>query len=308
MSPGAVIKATLESARSYRREQLIPGPPADLLEDRADAVAFKHGHTLQSRAPRSYPPVSNGSVRTPGVAMPASMPAHFMTPRYSDPPATSVTSSQTIAGRPALSWAVALLGCGLFVGALAVAMLRSDDTTASFVDPSRASKRPSPAAAPVAAAPAQPGMTQPGFAPAQQAVPAKDSTDTPTSTAPVGAFGSNSVIDEPAVPADAPHRAAGAAPRVAFAPVTVKPATPKAAAPQARPAPAWKPLPEPAAAPPAPKVAAKPAPLAEEEPAPKKTTAKKSAKGSDAADDETKKALEALQKAQLESASSFGEK
>ena len=60
------------------------------------------------------------------------------------------------------------------------------------------------------------------------------------------------------------------------------------------------------APPPAPKPVAKPAP-ADEEPAPKKT-AKKAGKGGSDTDDETKKALEALQKAQLESASSFGDK
>src|SRR5690606_5946649 len=57
---------------------------------------------------------------------PASVPAHFMTPQapYSDPPGTAVTSNSRIAGRPAISWAAALLACGLFVGVAAVAVMQ----------------------------------------------------------------------------------------------------------------------------------------------------------------------------------------
>jgi hypothetical protein len=350
MSPAAVIKSTLEAARSNnRRDQLMPGPPVDLLEDRSDALAVGHGHTLQSRgsqpppsfdrmgppshrppqspvgdrqgqsnppgafappppssapasspfAARSYPP---SSMSVPGVAMPASMPAHFMTPKYSDPPGTSVTASHTIAGRPALSWAVALLGCGLFVGVAAVALMQHNDgladTTASFVDPAHAKRAPAAAAAIPAAPTAEPAAApQPAPVPqpvvaAAAPVPAPVAAPTPV---PTGVFGST--------PAPA------AQPAVAFAPVNVQPAppAPKAAAPAARPVVAWKPAP--AAAPPPPKPVAK-APAADEEPAPKKTAAGKkgAAKGGDGTDDETKKALEALQKAQLESASSFGDK
>ena len=51
-------------------------------------------------------PVPSGSASVPGVAMPASMPAHFMVPQppYSDgrmdPPGTAVTARSKRAGRP----------------------------------------------------------------------------------------------------------------------------------------------------------------------------------------------------------------
>jgi hypothetical protein len=395
ISPAAVIKATLESAR--RRDQLVPGPPSELLEDSAD---FNHpagsprtpfiGLTSQppsamasmptapfegppshrppagympppssrdaarsgrgelegwnpsnanaragfgpASAPVAYPGVQpsyvpNASASVPGVAMPPSMPAHFMTPQYSDPPGTAVTSGHKISGRPAMSWAAALLGCGLLVGVAAVAVMQGSDsaadTTASFVDPSRAAKAAQPAAAqppaPVATVATPNAPVNPAVANAAAANP------NPNAPPPglIGASPVATVAEAPATPATAaaaapavtaPATPAAAAPHgVAFAPVAVPTSAPKpvaapapAPAPAPKPAVAWKPAPQ-SVATPTPKPVAKPAPV-EEEP-PKKATAKKGGgKGGGETDDETRKALEALQKAQLESASSFGDK
>ena len=244
--------------------------------------------------PRSSPPAAS------------SAPAHFMTPqngRYADPPGTAVTSGHRVpSGRPAASWAVALLACGLFVGVAAVAVTQGSeaaaDTTASFVDPSRtpmkvAAARPAPQTpAPQQAAASQQGGVI-GASPVQDPAPA------PTMP---GVFGS--------MPAAAPAAAAPAAPSGAiasggvlggFAPVAVAPtAAPVAAKPEAKeakpaPRPAWHPAPRPAAA-----------KVATNEEAKEPPPAKKKPASNAAPDDETKKALEALQKAQLESSNSFG--
>ncbi|HVH47097.1 MAG TPA: hypothetical protein VM925_32365 [Labilithrix sp.] len=344
LSPDAVLKATLDSAFASRRDQLMPGPPSDLLEDSADvrngAPSTSRSAPLRARGPEVFsvpveasksqrpPPVLNSvlladgpsrsappapssrsrgfgaSASVPGVVMSASAPAHFMRPQapYSDPPGTTVTSGHRV-GRPARSWAVALLACGVFVAIAAVAMSRAGraavDTTAAFVDPSRPTTKAAgqvapPPPAPVdhaSAAPSEPNGLPPGFLGASPMPPAPP-PEPPVAVAPV-------------VTTPAPT----------FAPVTVAPA-PKPAAPS-RPAVAWKPPPAPPAPPPkaAPKPAAPVSPAAaaaaEDEPVAKKGAAtKKSAKGGGGGDtdDETKKALEALQKAQLESASSFGEK
>lgn len=256
-------------------------------------------------------PIPSGSVSVPGVAMPPSMPAHFMVPqapysdaRVADPPATAVTSRTRIAGRPATSWAIALAAFGLFVGVGAVAVMHGNDggglmeTSASFVDPSRAAgaKGVAAAAQPAAAAPmpvpvgeqpatvgAPPVAVPPAAAPpvaANEAVAAPVVT-TPPAPAPV------------AVPAAAPAtHAVAAAPAPKPAPVAV------AAAPAPRPAPAPAPVARPS----------RPAPAAVEEPvaaapstAKGSKPAKPSAKGSDSAvDEEQKKALKALQESQLE--------
>jgi hypothetical protein len=185
LSPAAVIKATLESGRFAqsagqsarqsqsaplgRRQELLPGPPAELLEDRSDFERPSHGgygayeggyepsspsarYMMEgppSRPPSSYapppshpasgPPSSRRNAglapvlsSVPGLAA-SSMPAHFMTPlppSSSDPPATSITSSHRVPGRPAVSWAAALLACGLFVGVAAVAVLQSSEAVA----------------------------------------------------------------------------------------------------------------------------------------------------------------------------------
>jgi hypothetical protein len=350
ISPAAVIKATLESARANRRD-LLPAPPTDLLEDRSDfadkSQSQRAPYSARSHAPQgmsgygshgsgfegppslrpppmglegppSYPPGSNyGSVAPPSSArnnhnagysggyaplpgISPAMPAHFRTPQapQSDPPGMAVTSANRVAGRPAISWAAALLACGLFVGVAAVAVMQSSDsvadTTASFVDPARAPVKNAPAAAqptpvPVNAqgAPAAPGDP--------------NAANHPSNAAP----GANGLIGASPVPAPAQPPPA----EPAVAPVVTTPAPPAVAAapPAAAPAAAkkpvfsWKPA-APAAAPPrAPaKVAVEKSPDDE----PKKGAAGKKKGGE--TDDETKKALEALQKAQLESASSFG--
>ena len=186
ISPAAVIKATLESAKAGKRgDRLMSPPPTDLLEDLADihpadgptsehtrilpststsvaapisqAPHSMHGSTHAmgshpisqgSLPPSSVRPVSagppammnqsggypaqqsgawaaqyNGPVPSGSVSVaPQSMPAHFMVPQapYSDaridPPGTAITARTRAAGRPAMSWAVALMAFGLFVG------------------------------------------------------------------------------------------------------------------------------------------------------------------------------------------------
>jgi hypothetical protein len=214
------------------------------------------------------------------------MPAHFVTPQapYSDPPGTAVTSGHSVAGRPAMSWAAALLACGIFVGVAAVAVSQGSDsvadTTASFVDPSRVPMRANanvqppvaPMPLPVApVAPVDPNAPQ-GLIGASPVPPSADQAGTPVAGAPIVA---------------------------GFAPVAVKRAAPQWKAPAVA-APAAKPAAKASAAPPA-------APAAGDDDAKEaKKESKKKKGGADSADDETKKALEALQKAQLESASSFG--
>ncbi|MBX3221671.1 MAG: hypothetical protein KF795_14225, partial [Labilithrix sp.] len=291
ISPAAVIKATLESARSNRRDQLIPGPPSDLLEDSADfqdvagsprtpflglqqqSVAYDRTMPptpapVQAHAPFEGPPtrrplfegppshrpppasfapppssnalsyhtavlapasasggypaqhgygaVPSASVSVPGVAMSASVPAHFMTPQapHADPPGTTVTSGHKVSGRPATSWAVALLACGLFVGVAAVAVMQGSDsvadTTASFVDPSRASR--GAGAQPAAVEPATTvavSTANPVSAPATQPPVANPNAPPP------GLIGASPVTAPPVVepePAAAPVVAPAAAP------------------------------------------------------------------------------------------------
>jgi hypothetical protein len=330
ISPAAVIQATLKSARDSRRRDLMPGPPPDLLEDRSDFEQPRGSVGLRSSppsegpssySPSSYtpapssrsgaPPSSRRDVGAgpssfgahsqpvssiPGVA-PSSMPAHFMTAQapYSDPPGTSVTSGHRIPGRPAVSWAAALLACGLFVGVAAVAVVQSSDaaadTTASFVDPSRAPVRNAPATQPAPApAPTPVPMTPNGVPAAAQAAPQP----------PPALLGASQPPPQGAPTASVGAGVGGFAPVVGgFAPVAVAPSAPKAAAPKVT----WK-----AAAPPPAKPAAKAAAptlgASADDEAPKKEAKKPAKRGEP--DDETKKALEALQKAQLESASSFG--
>lgn len=394
ISPAAVIKATLESARAAKRATdgaLMPPPPAELLEDLADRhpgppsvrpPPSQRPHTMQSpytapmgmqpvgvtelgatmlagvqpisqipqapssRGPvtgppppmhlqhHSYPPpgsippapqsygaaAPSGSV--PGVAN--SMPAHFHVPHapYSDgrmdPPGTSVTARHKVSGRPASAWAIALVAAGLFVGVGAVAVMQSNDslmdTTASFVDPSRAAK-----GAPASAA-------QPGADPSQGA---PTTAGAPTVVVPPAAAdqgqGNGAAPAQPPVANNAPAPGGGVIgtggnaappatqPETKPAPVaanTPAPPTPKAAWVAPRPqAPAAAP---PAAAPPpatkpaaTTKVASNDDPPAERPTKPTKPTKPGKGGANDGTDEETKKALEALQKAQLES--SFGD-
>jgi len=255
-------------------------------------------------------PVPSGSVSVPGVSMPASMPAHFMVPQppYSDgrmdPPGTALTARGKNAGRSGMSWAMALAAFGLFVGVGAVAVMNGNadgvvETSASFVDPSRAgggkaaaAQAAAQAAAPTAVPTGVPVATDP---PAAVGVPPVAVPATPPP--PVAAATAPAVATVPAVTAPptspAPVAAAPAAAPVAVAAVTAKPAAPVAAAPPPRSAPV-------AAAPVSRPV--RQAPAAAEEPAaaaPKPAKPAKGGKGGEV-DDETKKALDELQKAQLE--------
>ena len=406
LSPAAVIKATLESARSGKRSEagLVAGPPVDLLEDDADvhpadagpqrtailaqdrqgpnsvppssmnpgvngggfnsslAMAatqhsmhgpmsqppmsvgphsqppmsgVMHGPMSMSQPPMSMGPVSqpppssgypqgyqsmppHSAVSVPGVAMSASMPAHFMVPQapYSDgrmdPPGASITNRHKVSGRPTTSWAVALLAFGLFVGVGAVAAMQQNngvmDTTASFVDPARAQQQPQ--------AQAQGGAVQnaPVNAPVNGAQP-----PAPVVTAPVVATPNAAAPGAPVAAAAAPAPAgeAAAAPTGAVLGASAPPAAPapapadpkeakegkeKTAKADKPPKHHWSPPPAPAPKATAEKKAEKVAAADDEKPA------KPTKKTSKADDEETRKALEDLKKAQLESASSFGEK
>jgi hypothetical protein len=306
-SPAAVIRATLDAPRSRREGALLPGPPSELLEDRNDLpprsdvrapfarTAMFEGPPSQpppgwgydatqrsnSNAPVSFVPRSQPTPRSqpvprshPGAyrAAPTSqVPAHFATPRVpynGDPPGTAITAAHPV-GRTTSSWAIALLAFGLFVGVLAIAALQGSDsvadTTASFVDPSRA---PSKSAGAVPAVPAAATAVRPPFG----------AETLPPPAPPVragGVVGSFTAAPPPAAPAVAPPPA-----------VVVKATTRRAAYVVSRAA------------------AAKSASLSASEDDSSKKEAEKPRRRA-APDDETKKALEALQKAQLESAASF---
>jgi hypothetical protein len=363
ISPAAVIKATLESARAPRRNDLMAGPPRELLEDHSDvhpadqgpqrtvqlaespqAMAQASTMAFQSQQvsmassqqvamasqqvamasqsvrsvpppPASYPPpansypppaaafpisypqlgpqsyaatVSSSSTSVPGMAMAASsMPPHFMVPQtpYSDgrmdPPGTSHTSRQRANGRPAISWAAALLAFGLFVGVGAVAVMQRGadglaETTASFVDPSRAPGARAGAGAPLPQPAAEPATV----AAPPVAVPAEPVTQPAAPMPPPPAADPNAQAAP--VPAAPPPVAPGV---IGASPVTPAPA-PAPVATFKPPVRQWSPPSTPAA---------KPADEASSEP---KKPAKKGGKGED--DAEMKKALEQLQKSQLE--------
>jgi hypothetical protein len=375
ISPAAVIKATLESARAGvkpRTDHLMAGPPQDLLEDLADLqvhpadVGAEHTAILkapsssnapppmiqgvralstQAMQPQALPhgtippgssrpltgppppnsnqsggyaaqsggyaaqyngPVPSGSVSVPGVSMSQSMPAHFMVPHapYSDaridPPGTAVTSRMKVAGRPATSWALALAAFGIFVGVGAAAVLNGNDgmkeTSASFVDPSRAAGGPGARNA---------AGAQPATAAAPTAVPVVGQNDQPATVGvpPVAVPAATEAVAAPVVTTPAP-----AVPAVTAAPAGMLAAAPAAAAAPSRPAAvaaAAPRAPAPAAAPRAPRpapqaAAADDAPVAAAPAAKPGKGGKGAAKPGGDMDDETKKALDELQKAQLE--------
>jgi hypothetical protein len=364
ISPAAVIKASLESARTNgRRADLMPPPPSDLIDDLADrypaeppqrtavlgqggpaasgphAAISAHSMPVQALQPMGYgnapmsappPPPSHpysvqgvqayGSMPPPSMPPPSmpppSMPAHFMVPHapYSDgrmdPPGTSVTSRVKAGGRPASSWAAALLVFGLFVGVGTVAVMEGSadalvETSASFVDPSRAAGATGVSTPEQTEVPPTPSPVPVAVEESKVAVPpvTVPSINEPPAAAagPVPAVASATGITEAsAKPAEAPKPEPAPAPKMATAPApkAVAGPTPKGGPPPppkgvgAPPAP--KPAPPP---PPAPKVAAAP-PKPKPAPAPK--PAAKSGGDSDL-DAETKRALEALQKSQLES-------
>lgn len=276
-------------------------------------------------APAMQPFVRQAAVPQPMASQPMMMgqPAHFapqpMSSPHMDPPATVVTSStRKPRGNRTIGWAAALMSVGLVVGlaAAAVATGRADhlvDTTASFVDPSRAgapkaaaapkdapkdlAKDPSTAPvapAPSGATPPSSGVVNTGDPVTVAATPVVDpaTTAAPPTTPP--ATDPATTAAPPATTATPPATVAVAATAAAPPPpATVAAVTPKPAAPAkttvapAAPPPAATPKPEPK-----PAVAAKP-------PTPTPTPAPKG-KGGSSEDDEMKKAAEALAKAQLE--------
>jgi hypothetical protein len=241
-------------------------------------------------------PVPSGSVSVPGVA-PPSIPAHFMQPQapYSDvrmdPPGTSVTSRTRVNGRPAMSWAAALLAFGIFVGVGTVAVMQGGvdslaDTTASFVDPSRTPGARPPAPVPVTPDTAvAPPVAAPVAPPPATVAPVVNPPVAPTT--PPGVIG----VSTPA-PAPQPPVAVTAPPETkpeAKSEKSEKPETKKPVVRYTYRAPVAPPPQKeeaPVAEPKEPKTASKP------------TTTKKGGKGED---EEMKKALEQLQKSQLES-------
>ena len=376
ISPAAVIKATLESARAGVKprtgggDHLMAGPPQDLLEDLADRhaaerpkpsrpppdVGAEHTAILKSphvppgmiqgvkalstqalqpqplpqgtippssSRPMSAPPpphsqsggyasqsggyasqlngpVPSGSVSVPGVSMPASMPAHFMVPQppYSDgrmdPAGTAISVRGKGAGRSGTSWAMALAAFGLFVGVGAFAVVNGNadgviETSASFVDPSRAAGGKAAGGQPPAAAPTGVAVAadpSPAVSVTPVAVPAAAAPAVATGVA-VGAAAPPAAAVPAIAPPTPPVAAAAAAPVAAQ-----RPAAPVAAAPQPRQAPV-------AAAPVSRPVRQAPVAAAEEPAAAKPVKPGKGGKGGEV-DDETKKALDELQKAQLE--------
>lgn len=283
-------------------------------------AAQSGGYAAQSGGyPAPYSnPVPSASVSVPGMA--TSMPAHFMVPQapYSDarvdPPGTAVTARTKVRGRAPMSWAVALLAFGVFVGVGWVAVQRGGvgglETTASFVDPAKAGA-PKAAAAPANPAPqpapvntdqptsvSVPGVAVPAAPPAP---PAADTNAAPAAAAPAAP------PPAAAAPAAAPATVAAATPAPATPAATTTSTTKRphfAAAPAPAPAPTEKP--EKPAKPTKPSAAVAAA-AAEEASTPAPPKAGKggkpapAGKGGGEVDEETKKALEALQKSQLES-------
>lgn len=310
--PSSQPVAHVNSTNSYRPIATMPFQGMPVQQQYASqpppAAHVSQPYSHAPQAPMSARAQHQGpfTPRSSPPSAPGSAPAHFMTPqgRYNDPPGTAVTSGHRVAsGRPAASWAVALLACGLFVGVAAVAVTQGSenaaDTTASFVDPSRA---PAKAAAMQPAAPAPVAQPQPqqggviGASPVQEPAPAASVFGSAPSA--VTAQPVQQPVASAAIPAGGVL--GGFAPVAvsnppASAPATTTAKVEKAEKPEPKPAakPVWHAAPRPAA--PAPKVAA----ASDEPKEPKKKPAA-------APDDETKKALEALQKAQLESSNSFG--
>jgi hypothetical protein len=266
-----------------------------------------------------YPgPVPAGSVSGSIVSMTGpqqQMPAHFMVPQapYSDgrmdPPGTAVTARTKVGGRPAMSWAIALAAFGLFVGVGAVAVMHGNDgfteTSASFVDPSRAAgakaMAPGVAAGQLAAPPTPvPVAADP---PAVVGVPpvAVPAVPAVAAVAPTAEVAAAPVVTTPPAPVApvAPVPAGGAAAVAVAVPVVAATAAP--VAPTATVAVAPKPtahhntfVPQRPPPKPAEEVAAKPA-------RPVKPAAGSGKPGGDSAvDEEQRKALKALQESQLE--------
>ena len=303
MQPQAMPHGTIPPGSS----RPLTGPPPPNSNQSGGYAAQSGGYAAQSGgyAAQYNGPVPSGSVSVPGVSMSQSMPAHFMVPHapYSDaridPPGTAVTSRMKVAGRPATSWAMALAAFGIFVGVGAAAVLNGNDgmkeTSASFVDPSRAAGGPGARNA-AGAQPATPG--------APTAVPVVGANDQPA-TVGVPPVAVPAAAEAPAAPVVTTHAPAATVPPAGMLAAAPAPA----AAPPARPAAVAAAAPRavaPAAAPRAPRPAPQAAAAAEDAPVAAAPPAKSGKGGKGAAkpggdmDDETKKALDELQKAQLE--------
>jgi hypothetical protein len=312
LQPQALPQGTIPPGSS--RPMSVPPPPnsqsGGYATQSGGYATQSGGYATQSGAyAQMNGPVPSGSVSVPGVSMSASMPAHFMVPQppYSDgrmdPAGTAVSVRGKSAGRSGMSWAMALAAFGLFVGVGAVAVMNGNadgviETGASFVDPSRAAGGKAaggqPPAAPPTGAPTgvpvgadpPPAVAVPPVAVAAPAAP-------PVATAPAVAAVAPPAATVPAVVTPAAPPPVAAAPP---APVAVAAAAPRAAAPVAA-------APQPRQAPVAAAPVSRPvrqAPAAAEEPAAAKPPKPgKGGKGGEV-DDETKKALDELQKAQLE--------
>ena len=282
-------------------------------------AAQSGGYAAQSGGyAAQYPgPVPAGSVSGSIVSMTGpqqQMPAHFMVPQapYSDgrmdPPGTAVTARTKVGGRPAMSWAIALAAFGLFVGVGAVAVMHGNDgfteTSASFVDPSRAAggkgiMAPGVAAGQLAVAPTPVPVAadRPAVvAVLPVAVPAAPAAGTVVAVAPTAEVAAAPVVTTPPAAGAAPVAPGAVAVAVPIAAPAVAPAAaPAATVAAARPAsqrPAFvpqRPPPKPAPE----EVAAKPAKPAKPAPAGKPG-------GDSAVDEEQRKALKALQESQLE--------
>ncbi|MBX3188473.1 MAG: hypothetical protein KF819_15770 [Labilithrix sp.] len=303
LQPQPVSHGTIPPG-SARPMSVPPAPPSSQVAVPALSATQSGGYAV----PYGGPPSAPHSV-PPSALGPQSMPAHFMVPQapYSDarldPPGTAVTARTKVKGRPAMSWAVALLTFGLFVGVGAVAVMRGNaegfvETSASFVDPSRAAK--AAAAAPPAADPTPtpvPAETVAAPTVAVVGVPPVVVPPAPTNdpNAPPAAPPAAAPEAPPAVVAASPAAAPAAAPTTHAHAAPAQPKQPVAAAP----------APRPAAAAPAPRPARPaPAPVAEEPAAAKPAKPGKpapAAKGDPDLEAEQKKALKALQDSQLES-------
>src|SRR5262249_54048670 len=122
------------------------------------------------RLPHSAPLPPDSMVPV-AMSMPPVAPLRPTDPRVEVPATVITTRTRVLAGRPAISWAAALVAMGVFAGLVTAVLARTDgdavvDATASFVDPSHHSK-PAPAAQPPPAAAAD-TATSPALAAQEQ--------------------------------------------------------------------------------------------------------------------------------------------
>ncbi|MBX3227971.1 MAG: hypothetical protein KIT84_27900 [Labilithrix sp.] len=261
-----------------------------------------HGMPAHMMSHASGPPPAFPSQQSVPPA-PASMPAHFRLaqtgvglPPQRDPPALTASNFRP-SGRPAISWAMALAAAGVFVGVVAVAITQRTEPPA-FDAALQAAAQPAAPIAPAATTAAPNANALPvgllGASPVQPADPSGQPMPGPDQ---VGQVGQPPVADPNNPSALAPPvgdpNAAPAAGQPQNGVVFQQPVAVPSAKPVGRAAP-----PQRTTRPFVPK--SRPDPDDDDEPKPK--PGKKAPKDTD---EETRKALEALQKAQLESSSSF---